>query len=232
MALSLLAAAAAVPGRALEFASVPTMDAELLAFVEVLKRFEGPLPWGTPVGLTPENVPYLEEALPLLTKFAAAPEEMKQSVMSRLEVMERRRLEEKDFEVICATNCRNVYTARRSLHEDVFAERLKAIEEASKPDPELDEILDVLQRFTKDFVALKAENVAFLEKAVPVLIRFAAAAAEVKQDVSDRWSYRETTAAFASLRDEGRRLGHGEEGDSEFKCDFTCGLVDVQSMPQ
>ena len=70
MALSLLAAAAAVPGRALEFASMPTMDAELLAFVDVLKRFEGPLPWGTPVGLTPENVPYLEEALrsPLLLK--------------------------------------------------------------------------------------------------------------------------------------------------------------------
>ena len=51
----LVAAAAALPGRALEFASMPTMDAELLAFVEVLERFEGS------VGLDPENVPYLED---------------------------------------------------------------------------------------------------------------------------------------------------------------------------
>ena len=48
MALFLVAVAAALPGRALEFASLPT-DAELLAFVDVLESFEGS------VGLTPER---------------------------------------------------------------------------------------------------------------------------------------------------------------------------------
>ena len=94
---------------------------------------------------------------------------------------------------------------------------------------ELDEILDVLQRFTKDFVALKAENVAFLENAVPVLIRFAAAAAELKQAVLDEWNRVEAIAAIASLREEGRRLQEGADGDFEFKCGFSCQLVQSAS---
>ena len=200
----LVAAAAALPGRALEFASMPTMDAELLAFVEVLERFEGS------VGLDPENVPYLEEALPVLTQFAAAPEDVKQSVISRLEDMARRRLIDGEFEFKCATTCQLVQTARRSL-QDSLADRLSD----RLSDREMVTFVDVLQRF-QAAVALKTENVAFLESAVPVLIRFAAAAAALKQ------------AVVARLEEiAGRRLQEG--GDFKMKCEITCQLV--QSAP-
>ena len=199
----LVAAAAALPGRALEFASMPTMDAELLAFVEVLERFEGS------VGLDPENVPYLEEALPVLTQFAAAPEDVKQSVISRLEDMARRRLTDGDFEFKCATTCQLVQTARRNL-QDSLADRLSD----RLSDREMVTFVDVLQRF-QAAVALKTENVAFLENAVPVLIRFAAAAAALKQ------------AVVARLEEiAGRRLG---SGDFEIKCEMTCQLVQSAS---